>query len=154
MRALIQRVTHAEVTVGGERIAAIGPGILALIGVAAGDGARESDRLLERVLTYRIFPDGEGRMNLSLVDVGGGLLLVPQFTLAADTRKGTRPGFSTAAAPERAKPLFDALVVTARSRHPQVATGRFGADMQVTLTNNGPVTFLLDTGEGQSDASR
>jgi len=154
MRALIQRVTHAEVAVGGERIAAIDRGILALIGVAAGDGAQESGRLLERVLTYRIFPDGDGRMNLSLEDIGGGLLLVPQFTLAADTRKGTRPGFSTAAPPDRAKPLFEALVVTARSRHPQVAAGRFGADMQVTLTNNGPVTFLLETGERQGDASR
>jgi len=147
MRALIQRVSHAEVAVEGERIAAIGTGILALIGVQAADGEREAARLLDRLLTYRIFPDGEGRMNRSVADVAGGLLLVPQFTLAADTRKGTRPGFSTAAPPDRAKSLFDAFVVTARSRHPTVACGRFGADMQVTLTNNGPVTFLLETGE-------
>jgi len=154
MRALIQRVGHAEVDVGGERIAAIGQGILALIGVEAGDGERESARLLERVLTYRIFPDGEGRMNLSVTDIGGGLLLVPQFTLAADTRKGTRPGFSTAAPPERAKALYEALVGAARARHAPVASGRFGADMQVTLTNIGPVTFLLDTGERETAASR
>src|SRR5690349_18794744 len=106
MRALIQRVSHAEVSVAGEQIAAIRRGILALIGVEAGDGAAQGDRLLERLLTYRIFPDGEGRMNLSVTDIAGGLLLVPQFTLAADTRKGTRPGFSTAAPPEAARALF------------------------------------------------
>jgi len=145
MRALIQRVSHAEVSVAGERVAAISRGILALIGVEAGDGPAQATRLLERVLTYRIFPDGEGRMNLSVADVGGGLLLVPQFTLAADTRKGTRPGFSTAAAPEMARALFEALVRDAEGRHPAVATGRFGADMQVSLTNDGPVTFLLES---------
>lgn len=145
MRALIQRVSHAEVSVAGARIAAISRGILALIGVEAGDGAAQAARLLERVLTYRIFPDGEGRMNLSVADIGGGLLLVPQFTLAADTRKGTRPGFSTAAPPEMARALFEAFVKAAQDRHPVVATGRFGADMQVSLTNDGPVTFLLQT---------
>jgi D-tyrosyl-tRNA(Tyr) deacylase len=154
MRALIQRVSQAAVDVQGERIAAIGPGILALIGVQAGDGEAEATRLVERLLTYRIFADAEGRMNLSVADIRGGVLLVPQFTLAADTRKGTRPGFSTAAAPERAKSLFDALVVTARSHHHDVQAGRFGAHMQVTLTNDGPVTFLLETGERQSSASR
>ncbi len=145
MRALIQRVSHAEVSVAGERIAAIQRGILALIGVEADDGAAQGDRLLERLLTYRIFPDGEGRMNLSVTDIGGGLLLVPQFTLAADTRKGTRPGFSTAAPPEAARALFERLVGDAQGRHSTVATGRFGADMQVSLTNDGPVTFLLES---------
>ena len=145
MRALIQRVSHAEVDVAGERIGAIQRGILALIGVEADDGAAQGARLLERLLTYRIFPDGEGRMNLSLTDIGGGLLLVPQFTLAADTRKGTRPGFSTAAPPEAARGLFETLAADARARHAAVATGRFGADMQVSLTNDGPVTFLLES---------
>ena len=145
MRALIQRVSHAEVSVAGERVAAIQRGILALIGVEAGDDAARSSRLLERLLTYRIFPDGEGRMNLSVTDIAGGLLLVPQFTLAADTRKGTRPGFSTAAPPDAARALFEALVGDAQGRHPAVAAGRFGADMQVSLTNDGPVTFLLET---------
>jgi D-aminoacyl-tRNA deacylase len=145
MIALIQRVRSAAVDVGGERIASIGTGILALIGVAAGDDTREADRLLERVLTYRIFPDELGRMNRDLTAVGGGLLLVPQFTLAADTRKGTRPGFSTAAAPGEAQRLFAHLQQQAIRRHAPVACGRFGADMQVSLVNDGPVTFLLDT---------
>ena len=149
MRALIQRVAHAEVAVGGERIAAIGRGILALVGVQAGDDAAQAERLLERVLAYRIFPDGAGRMNLSVSDIGGGLLLVPQFTLAADTRSGSRPGFSTAAAPERARELFEGLAQLAAARHATLGRplglGRFGADMQVSLTNDGPVTFLLET---------
>jgi D-tyrosyl-tRNA(Tyr) deacylase len=145
MIALIQRVRSASVDVDGERIGTIGPGILALVGVAAGDGIRDADRLLERILTYRIFPDDEGRMNRDLATTGGGLLLVSQFTLAADTRKGTRPGFSTAAPPAEARALFDHLVATARAQHPTVATGRFGADMQVALVNDGPVTFILDT---------
>jgi D-tyrosyl-tRNA(Tyr) deacylase len=148
MIALIQRVRSASVDVDGERVGTIGPGILALVGVAAGDGIRDADRLLERILTYRIFPDDEGRMNRDLATTGGGLLLVSQFTLAADTRKGTRPGFSTAAPPEDARALFDHLVAAARSRHPTVATGRFGADMQVALVNDGPVTFILDTARG------
>lgn len=146
MRALIQRVSHAEVTVANERIAAIGRGILALIGVETADGEPEVARLVDRIVTYRIFPDGAGRMNLSLEDIAGELLLVPQFTLAADTRKGTRPGFSTAAPPAAASALFDTLVAAARARlGNRVGQGRFGADMQVSLTNDGPVTFLLDT---------
>jgi D-aminoacyl-tRNA deacylase len=149
MRALIQRVSHAEVVVQGDRIAVIGRGILALIGVEAADEEAHAARLLERLVTYRIFPDAEGRMNLSLMDIGGGLLLVPQFTLAADTRKGTRPGFSTAAAPDRARVLFDQFAGMARARlEPKalpLGLGLFGADMQVSLTNDGPVTFLLHT---------
>ncbi len=149
MIALIQRVRSASVDVAGERVGEIGPGILALVGVAAGDTAQDASRLLERILTYRIFPDDEGRMNRDLVTTGGGLLLVSQFTLAADTRKGTRPGFSTAAPPDVARSLFDGLVGAARDRHRgTVATGRFGADMQVALVNDGPVTFILDTARG------
>lgn len=143
MIGLLQRVTHARVAVEEAVIAEIGRGALVLIGIEAGDGAREADRLLERVLGYRIFPDGEGRMNLSLRDVGGGLLLVPQFTLAADTRKGARASFSSAAPPETGQRLFEHLAAAARAAHPRVACGRFGADMQVTLTNDGPVTFWL-----------
>jgi D-tyrosyl-tRNA(Tyr) deacylase len=131
------------VTVGGRRVGEIGPGLLVLVGVERGDGEAELQRLLERLLTYRVFPDAEGRMNLNLVDTGGGLLLVPQFTLAADTQKGTRAGFSTAAAPEDGKRLFEALVGRARERIATVATGEFGAHMQVALVNDGPVTFWL-----------
>jgi D-aminoacyl-tRNA deacylase len=145
MIALIQRVRHASVEAGGEPLGQIGTGILALIGVAAGDGPREAERLVERLLTFRIFADAEGRMNRDLTAVGGGLLLVPQFTLAADTRKGTRPGFSTAAPPEQARELFAHLLCVARQRHAPVEGGRFGADMQVALVNDGPVTFILDT---------
>lgn len=145
MIALIQRVRSASVDVEGKRIAAIGTGILALIGVAAGDDTQSADRLLERLLTYRIFPDAQGRMNLDLVSTGGGLLLVPQFTLVVDTRKGTRPGFSSAAAPDEALRLFEHLLRQATARHAPVAGGRFGADMQVSLVNDGPVTFILDT---------
>ena len=145
MIALIQRVTQAEVTVAGQSVGRIGPGILALVGVVAGDEAHDADRLLDRLLNYRIFPDDTGRMNLNLVQRSGGLLLVPQFTLAADTRKGNRPGFSSAAPPQAARQLFDHLLASARQRHPQVASGEFGADMQVALVNDGPVTFILDT---------
>ena len=144
MIALIQRVTNANVVVNGEVVGEIGPGLLALIGVKPDDTERNVARLLERMVTYRIFQDEANRMNRSLLDVSGGLLLVPQFTLAADTRKGTRPGFSTAAAPEQASALFDELVTQARARIPTVATGRFGAEMRVSLTNHGPVTFWLD----------
>ena len=144
MIGLLQRVTRAEVTVDGAVIAAIGRGALVLIGVETGDGARHAERLLERILGYRVFPDEEGRMNRSLRDVQGGLLLVPQFTLAADTRKGTRASFSTAAVPETGQSLFEHLVAAARAGYPHdVACGRFGADMKVTLTNDGPVTFWL-----------
>ena len=144
---LIQRVTEAQVRVEGEVIGAIGPGILALVGITPDDGPADAERLLQRILGYRIFADGEGRMNLDLRQRGGALLLVPQFTLAADTRKGLRPGFSTAAAPAVAQPLFESLVERARALHPQVACGRFGANMQVALVNDGPVTFLLHSGE-------
>lgn len=151
MIALIQRVTQAEVRIGGRVAGAIERGILALIGVSRGDDDPAVERLLERVLTYRIFPDAEGRMNLSLRDIQGGLLLVSQFTLAADTRKGTRAGFSTAAAPDEARRLYDLLIESARAAHPIVACGEFGADMQVSLVNDGPVTFWLETGGRQPD---
>lgn len=143
MIALIQRVAEARVAVAGEAVGTIGRGVLALVGVERGDTEREAQRLAERVLGYRIFPDAEGKMNRSLADIAGGLLLVPQFTLAADTKSGTRPGFSTAAAPEEGKRLFDYLVQLSREKHSVVATGRFGADMQVSLVNDGPVTFWL-----------
>jgi D-tyrosyl-tRNA(Tyr) deacylase len=143
MIGLLQRVTSARVDVEGETIGAIGPGVVALIGVERGDSEREADRLLERMLTYRLFPDESGRMNRSVQDVAGGLLLVPQFTLAADTRKGTRPSFTPAAPPEEGDRLFAYLVERGRRYHADLATGRFGADMQVTLTNDGPVTFWL-----------
>ena len=143
MIALVQRVSEAEVTVGAESVGAIGAGILALVGVERGDGELEAARLVERVLGYRIFPDAEGRMNLSLADTGGALLAVPQFTLAADTRKGARPSFSSAAAPAEGERLFGHFVALARARVGAVATGRFGAEMQVRLVNDGPVTFWL-----------
>jgi len=145
MIALIQRVNRAAVTVDSETVGAIGRGILALIGVQRGDTTASADRLLERVLTYRIFSDEQGKMNLSLRDIEGELLLVSQFTLAADTQKGTRAGFSRAAAPEEAKHLFNYLLDRARASHGTVAAGVFGADMQVSLVNDGPVTFWLET---------
>lgn len=148
MIALLQRVSMAQVVIDGVTVGAIGRGLLVLLGVEAGDTTAEADRLLDRVLNYRVFIDPAGKMNLSLRDVGGGLLLVPQFTLAADTRKGLRPGFSTAAPPEQGRVLFEHVVTQARSAHAQVATGRFGADMQVTLTNDGPVTFWLQLHPG------
>lgn len=151
MIALIQRVTGAAVTVDARTVGEIGPGILALIGVERGDSAAQGERLLERVLTYRIFADEAERMNLSLADLGGGLLLVPQFTLVADTRKGTRPGFSTAAAPDEARGRFEQLVTAARARHPHVACGQFGAHMRVSLVNDGPVTFWLQTTNDDKD---
>lgn len=146
MIGLLQRVTEARVVVEGETIDSIGRGLLVLIGVEQGDGEAQADRLLERLLGYRVFPDAEDRMNLSVRDIGGGLLLVPQFTLPADTRKGMRPSFTPAAAPEEGRRLFDYLVARARARHHDIATGRFGADMQVSLTNDGPVTFWLQAG--------
>jgi D-tyrosyl-tRNA(Tyr) deacylase len=154
MIGLLQRVTQAQVAVDGAVIAEIGRGALVLIGVEAGDGAPQADRLLERVLGYRVFPDEEGRMNRSLRDVGGGLLLVPQFTLAADTRTGARPSFSTAAPPETGQMLFEHLAAAAHACYPRVVCGRFGADMKVTLTNDGPVTFWLQVRPGGSVASR
>lgn len=148
MIALLQRVSMAQVVIDGATVGAIEHGLLVLLGVEAGDAAAQADRLLERLLNYRIFNDGAGKMNLSLRDIGGGLLLVPQFTLAADTRKGLRPGFSTAAPPELGRVLFEHVVNQARQAHAPVATGRFGADMQVTLTNDGPVTFWLQLRPG------
>jgi D-tyrosyl-tRNA(Tyr) deacylase len=142
---LLQRVTSARVEVAGETVAAIDRGLLVLVGVERGDEAAQAARLLERLLAYRVFPDAQGRMNLSLRDVAGGLLLVPQFTLAADTRKGTRASFTSAAPPEQGADLFDHLVTLAQAAHPSVATGRFGADMQVSLVNDGPVTFWLES---------
>jgi len=133
------------VQVDAQVVGAIGIGMLALIGVRRGDDPVAADRLLERLLTYRIFPDEQGRMNLSLRDIDGGLLLVPQFTLAADTQKGTRAGFSTAAAPEAARELFAHLMARARAGHKSVAGGVFGAHMQVSLVNDGPVTFWLES---------
>ena len=144
MLALIQRVSHASVMADGGTVGEIGPGMLALIGVEKDDTEKNVLRMMERLLGYRIFSDAEGRMNLSLTDTGGGLLLVPQFTLAADTKKGTRPSFSSAAPPEEARRLFEQLVKATRQAHPLVATGRFGAEMAVTLTNQGPVTFRLE----------
>jgi D-tyrosyl-tRNA(Tyr) deacylase len=140
--ALIQRVTSAAVHVQGAEIAAIGSGILALVGVERGDGEAEAGRLAERVLAYRIFADGQGKMNLSLKDVRGGLLAVPQFTLAADTNSGLRPSFSSAAAPAQGELLFVKFAQKA-AEAVHVATGRFGADMKVSLVNDGPVTFWL-----------
>ena len=143
MIALIQRVTQAGVTVNGETVGAIGAGLLALVAIEPGDGAAQVERMLERLLGYRVFSDAAGKMNLSLRDTGGGLLLVSQFTLAADTNKGMRPSFTSAAPPELGRRLFDRLVERAREAHPDVATGRFGAEMQVALVNDGPVTFRL-----------
>ena len=143
MIALIQRVTTARVLIDGRTCAEIGTGLLALIGVERDDDAARSARLLERLLEFRVFADPAGRMNLSLRDVKAGLLLVPQFTLAADTRSGNRPGFSTAAAPGAAQTLFEQFLASARAAYPSVASGEFGAHMQVSLTNDGPVTFWL-----------
>lgn len=143
MIGLLQRVSGATVTVDERVVGAIGRGLLVLIGVQRDDDPARADRLLERLLGYRVFPDASGRMNLSLRDIGGGLLLVPQFTLAADTRSGTRPGFSTAAPPPLGQQLFDHVLTRARAAHPDVAAGEFGADMQVALVNDGPVTFWL-----------
>ncbi|HCA24936.1 MAG TPA: D-tyrosyl-tRNA(Tyr) deacylase [Pseudomonas sp.] len=144
MKGLLQRVSQARVEVEGEIVGSIDQGLLVLVGIEPQDAEASADKLLKRLLEYRVFTDADGRMNDSLTDVQGGLLLVSQFTLAADTRKGRRPGFSTAAPPDRAEALFDYLVAQARALHPQVATGRFGADMQVHLVNDGPVTFLLE----------
>jgi D-tyrosyl-tRNA(Tyr) deacylase len=143
MIGLLQRVSRAEVTIAGECVGAITRGILVLIGVEQKDTEAEADRLLERLLGYRVFADAEGRMNLSVSDIRGGLLLVPQFTLAADTNKGTRPSFSSAASPDEGRRLFDYVLERARQSHSPVASGKFGADMQVSLTNDGPVTFWL-----------
>jgi D-aminoacyl-tRNA deacylase len=145
MIGLIQRVSSAEVRVDGAVVGAIGRGILAFVAVTHGDTSASAERLVERLLSYRVFADGDGRMNLSTRDVGGGLLLVPQFTLAADTAKGTRAGFSKAAPPEAARRLFNHLLAAAQRSYAPVSAGVFGADMQVSLVNEGPVTFWLET---------
>ncbi|MDH4583784.1 D-tyrosyl-tRNA(Tyr) deacylase [Pseudomonas sp. BN415] len=145
MKALLQRVSAARVEVEGDVVGAIDQGLLVLVGVEPQDTEASADKLLHKLVNYRVFADAEGKMNLSLGAVGGGLLLVSQFTLAADTRSGLRPSFSSAAAPARGEELFDYLVQQARLKHPQVATGCFGANMQVHLVNDGPVTFLLES---------
>ncbi|KAB2968598.1 D-aminoacyl-tRNA deacylase [Zoogloea sp.] len=143
MIALIQRVLEARVTVAGQTVGEIGPGLLALVAVERGDGPANAARMVERLLGYRVFSDEDGRMNRSLTDTRGGLLLVSQFTLAADTAKGTRPSFTPAAAPDVAEHLFNEFVALARRQHTDVATGAFGAEMTVSLVNHGPVTFRL-----------
>lgn len=145
MIGLIQRVSRASVSVSGHEVARIGVGLLVLVAVRREDNEADAERLLERLLGYRVFADAGGRMNMSLRDTDGGLLLVPQFTLAADTRKGTRAGFSTAAEAGHASALFEFLVARARAQYAQVAAGVFGADMQVSLVNEGPVTFWLES---------
>jgi D-aminoacyl-tRNA deacylase len=149
MIGLIQRVSEASVSVKGRIAGQIGRGLLVLVGVEKHDDEASAQRLLERLLGYRVFPDEQGRMNLSLADIGGDLLLVPQFTLAADTRKGTRPSFSSAASPELGIELFDHFVKIARDKHARVEAGEFGADMKVSIVNDGPVTFWLQVGAGE-----
>lgn len=144
MIALIQRVSSAAVHVDGRATGEIGAGLLALIGIQREDSPEKARRLLDKMLAYRVFGDDAGRMNRSLTDTGGGLLLVSQFTLAADTKKGSKPSFSPAAPPDEARQLFDHFTELARARHGSVATGEFGADMKVSLVNDGPVTFWLE----------
>ena len=143
MIGLIQRVSHASVTIDSETSGSIGQGLLALIGVERNDTQKKADRLLERILNYRVFADSDGKMNLGLKDINAGLLLVPQFTLVADTQKGNRPGFSNGASPALGKSLFEHMLDQARKQHNDVASGVFGADMKVELLNDGPVTFWL-----------
>lgn len=143
MIALLQRVTHASVVVDGATVGAIAAGLMVLVCAERGDTEKEADALLSKLLSYRVFSDDAGKMNRSVTDVASGLLLVPQFTLAANTQSGTRPSFTPAAAPDVARALFDYFVLQARQKHANVATGQFGADMQVSLTNDGPVTFWL-----------
>lgn len=143
MIGLLQRVTEARVVVSGKTIGTIEKGLLVLVGVERGDSDAQAERLLERILGYRVFPDAEDKMNLSVQDINGGLLLVPQFTLAADTRKGTRPSFTPAATPEEGQRLFDYLLQQANDKHASVESGQFAANMQVSLCNDGPVTFWL-----------
>jgi D-tyrosyl-tRNA(Tyr) deacylase len=143
MIALLQRVSHAGVVVDGVSVGAIEAGLMVLVCAERNDSEKEADALLAKLLSYRVFPDDAGKMNRSVADVAGGLLLVPQFTLAADTQSGTRPSFTPAAPPAEGERLFDYFVAQARMKHPVVETGRFGAHMQVSLTNDGPVTFWL-----------
>ena len=144
MKALIQRVSSASVIVQSNTVGEIEQGLLVLLGIEPKDTRESAHKLLKKLLAYRVFADADGKMNLSLNDTGGGLLLVSQFTLAADTRKGNRPSFTSAAPPQQAEALYDYLCAQAQTRHSTVATGQFGADMQVSLTNDGPVTFLLE----------
>ena len=144
MITLLQRVIEARVDVGGETVAQIEPGILVFVGVQAEDDETTTQNFVDRLLNYRVFTDAEGKMNRSLVDIEGGLLLVPQFTLAANTRKGRRPSFTSAASPQHGKRIFDLMVEHARTIYDRVACGQFGADMQVHLVNDGPVTFILE----------
>jgi len=146
MIALLQRVTQARVDIAGETVGAIGPGLLVLVCAEPDDTPAVGERLLAKILKLRIFNDEAGKMNRSLQDVGGGLLIVSQFTLAADTRGGNRPGFTGAAPPAQGRALYDAFVEAARATHPEVATGRFGADMAVHLVNDGPVTIPMRLG--------
>jgi D-tyrosyl-tRNA(Tyr) deacylase len=144
MRALLQRVSCASVDVDGECVGEIGRGLLVLLGLDKGDDRAAADRMLDKLLAYRVFSDDAGRMNRSVVDVDGGVLLVSQFTLSADTRKGLRPGFSSAMPPDAAEQLYNYTLAQLRGRHSPVVAGVFAADMQVSLTNDGPVTFLLE----------
>ncbi|MBB5322248.1 D-aminoacyl-tRNA deacylase [Marinobacter oulmenensis] len=148
MKGLIQRVSQASVKVDGRQIASIGPGLLLLLGVERNDTSNEARDLCQKILSYRVFSDERGRMNVNVQDAGGSLLVVPQFTLAADTASGTRPGFSRAAAPEIAEKLYQEFLVAAREQWSEefVAEGAFGADMEVSLVNDGPVTFMLEVG--------
>ena len=143
MIGLIQRVTHANIEVAGDRIAEIDQGILLLLGVEKADTEKNAKELLNKIINFRIFEDENQKMNLSLLNMSGSLLIVPQFTLPADTKKGTRPSFASAAPPELGTKLFEHFVILANQQLPKVATGKFGADMKVTLTNDGPVTFWL-----------
>ncbi|GHD34165.1 D-aminoacyl-tRNA deacylase [Parahalioglobus pacificus] len=145
MKALLQRVSEARVTVADEVVGEIGPGLLVLLGLDKGDDLASAKRLLDKVLAYRVFADDQGRMNRSVSDTGGGVLLVSQFTLSADTARGLRPSFSSAMAPDDAKALFGQVLTSLKAKHSPVAAGVFGADMQVSLTNDGPVTFLLES---------
>ncbi|MDP4549106.1 MAG: D-aminoacyl-tRNA deacylase [Marinobacter sp.] len=151
MKGLIQRVSEANVAVGGRQIASIGNGLLLLLGVERDDTAVQAKALCRKILSYRVFPDEQGRMNVSVQDSGGALLIVPQFTLAADTSSGTRPGFSLAASPDVANRLYEEFIIQAKRLlgSERVQTGEFGADMKVGLVNDGPVTFLLDTGQSE-----
>ena len=144
MKALIQRVTFARVQVDGEVTGEIERGLLVLLGLDKGDDQASAERMLDKLLAYRVFADDRGRMNCSVADISGGVLLVSQFTLSADTRKGLRPSFSSAMPPADAERLYDDMLASLRERHPAVAAGRFGADMQVSLCNDGPVTFMLE----------
>lgn len=144
MKALLQRVSQASVSIDGLEVARIAGGLLVLVGIEPDDNQQSLEKMLHKLLNYRVFADEQERMNKSLTDIQGGLLLVSQFTLAADTRSGLRPGFSTAAAPAQAEALFEQLVQMAKQRYANVQTGQFGADMQVQLVNDGPVTFMLE----------